>query len=205
MSNDMGLVPSNGHRIQGRSSESFINARDVISRLKLRGDEVFMDAGCGDGHVAMIAQDLMSDDALIYALDIYQPSIEDLKETVQAQKITNLIPLQSDIAGDIALDDDTVDVCLMINVFHHFVAQDNIEEAILELKRILKPGGKVAVMDYKKMDTGYGPPLKFKVSPDEVEEMFTTHGFRMVQRDTEVGEDLKEGIKSHYLVVFQKK
>lgn len=40
----------------------------------------------------------------------------------------------------------------MINVFHHFV--ENSDEAIAELKRITKPGGKIVVMDYKKMDTG---------------------------------------------------
>jgi ubiquinone/menaquinone biosynthesis C-methylase UbiE len=204
MSNKTGLVPSNSHRIQGRSSESFIDAREILSRLKLKGNEVFMDAGCGDGHVAMVAQDILDDDAIIYALDSYPPSIEDLQKEVDAKGITNIIPIQSDIAGDIALDDDSVDVCLLINVFHHFVAHENIDEAVAELKRITKPGGRIAVMDYKKMDTGYGPPLKFKMSREELEEMFTKHGLKIVQLDTEVGEELEGGIKSHYLVVFKK-
>jgi ubiquinone/menaquinone biosynthesis C-methylase UbiE len=202
MSNKSGSVPSNGHRIRGRSSEYFIDAREVLSKLELKGDEVFLDAGCGDGHVSFLAREVLDNDALIYALDNYQPSIEDLANYVQAQGITNIIPILGDIAGDIALDDDSVDVCLLINVFHHFV--ENSDEAISELKRITKPGGRVAVMDYKKMDTGYGPPLKFKRSPEEVEVMFTRHGLKMVQLDTEVGEDLEGGLKSHYLVVFQK-
>lgn len=204
MLNKTGSVPSNGHRIRGRSSESFIDAREVLSKLELKGNEVFLDAGCGDGHVSILAQELLDDEALIYALDNYQPSIEDLTSYVQAKKLTNIIPIQGDIAGDIPLDDDTVDVCLLINVFHHFVAQESTDEAITELKRIIKPSGRVAVMDYKKMDTGYGPPLKFKRSPEEVEEMFTKHGLKMVQLDTEVGEDLEGGVKSHYLLVFQK-
>lgn len=203
MSNKTGSVPSNGHRIQGRSSESFIDAREILSRLNLRGDEVFMDAGCGDGHVSMIAHDLLDEDAVIYALDNYEPSIEDMEKEVKAKGITNIVPIQSDIAEDIPLADDTVDVCLLINVFHHFL--ENTDEAIAELKRITKPGGRIAVMDYKKMDTGYGPPLKFKRSPEELEEMFTKHGLKMVQLDTEVGEDLEGGLKSHYLIVFRKK
>ena len=204
MINKTGSDPSNGHRIRGISSESFIDAREVLSKLDLKGNEVFLDAGCGDGHVSILAQELLDDEALIYALDNYQPSIEDLTSYVQAKKLTNIIPIQGDIAGDIPLDDDTVDVCLLINVFHHFVAQESTDEAITELKRIIKPSGRVAVMDYKKMDTGYGPPLKFKRSPEEVEEMFTKHGLKMVQLDTEVGEDLEGGVKSHYLLVFQK-
>jgi len=71
MSNNTGLVPSNGHRIQGRSSESFIDAREVLSKLELEGDEVFLDAGCGDGHVSFLAREVMDSDAVIYALDNY--------------------------------------------------------------------------------------------------------------------------------------
>lgn len=58
-----------------------------------------MDAGCGDGHAAMEAYDMMDDDATIYALDIYKPSIEDLKKDLKEKGITNVIPIQSDIAG----------------------------------------------------------------------------------------------------------
>ncbi len=202
MSNNTGRVPSNGHRIQGRSSESFIDAWEVLSKLELKGDEVFLDAGCGDGHVSFLAQEVMDEDAIIYALDNYQPSIEDMKEDVQRRGITNIIPILADIAGGIPLDDDSVDVSLMINVFHHL--QENTGASIAELKRVTKPGGRIAVMDYKKEDTGYGPPLKYKQSPGEVEEIFQKQGLKMVQLDTEVGEDLEGGVKSHYLVVFQK-
>jgi len=204
MSNNTGLYPSNGHRIQGRSSESFIDARDIISRLDLDGNEVFMDAGCGDGHVAMEAHEIMDDEATIYALDIYEPSITDLKKDLKEKEITNVIPVQSDIAGFIVLGDDTVDICLLINVFHGFIARKNTDEAITELKRVIKPDGKIAVMDYKKMDTGYGPPFKFKIAPDDLEKMFIEHGFEMVQLDNEVGEDLEVGCKSHYLAIFEK-
>ncbi|AUB59934.1 MAG: class I SAM-dependent methyltransferase [Methanobacterium sp.] len=204
MSNNTGLYPSNGHRIQGRSSESFIDARDIISRLDLDGNEVFMDAGCGDGHVAMEAHEIMDDEATIYALDIYEPSITDLKKDIKEKGITNVIPVQSDIAGFIVLGDDTVDICLLINVFHGFIARKNTDEAITELKRVIKPDGKIAVMDYKKMDTGYGPPFKFKIAPDDLEKMFIEHGFEMVQLDNEVGEDLEVGCKSHYLAIFEK-
>jgi SAM-dependent methyltransferase len=215
MSNNTGLLPFNGHRIQGRSSESFIDAKDVISRLNLKGNEVFMDAGCGDGHAAMIAYDMMDEEATIYALDIYEPSIQDIKEDIKEKGITNVIPIQSDITKHIALEDDTVDMCLMINLFHGFVATDKckenvtdtsskVDEAITELKRIIKPGGKIAIMDFKKMKARHGPPFEARSSPEEIEEMFTKHGLKRVQLDNEVGEDLEQGCKSHYLVVFEK-
>ena len=204
MSNNTGLLPFNGHRIQGRSSESFIDARDVILRLNLKGDEVLMDAGCGDGHVALEAYDMMDNEAIIYALDIYEPSIKDLKEDLKEKGITNIVPILSDITEDIALEDNVVDLCLMINVFHGFIATEKTTAAIKELKRIVKPGGKIAIMDFKKMKAKHGPPFKVRISPQELEDMFIKNGLKMVKLDNEIGEDLENGFKSHYLVLFEK-
>lgn len=204
MSNKTGLMPFNGHRIQGRSSESFLDAREVISRLNLSGKEVFLDAGCGDGHVAFEAYDIMNDDAVIYALDIYEPSIQDLKADVDAKKISRIVPLLGNIAGDVSLPDNTLDITLMVNVFHGFVAQENLPEAIEELKRITKPGGKIAIMDYKKQETKYGPPFFVRQSPEELEDLFKKHDLKMINVDNQIGETLEDGSKSHYLVIFEK-
>ncbi len=204
MSNDTGLYPSNGHRIRGRTSESFIDAREVISRLNLNGNEVFMDAGCGDGHAAMIAYDMMNPETTIYAVDAYQPSIDDLERDLKKEGINKVIPIHADITKKITLDDESVDICILINVFHHFVATESTYDAIRELKRVLNPGGRIAVIDYKKMDTGYGPHVRFKRSPEEINQMFSKHDMKMVQMDTEIGEDLENESKSHYLIVFEK-
>ena len=137
MANKTGMLPANGHRIQGRSSESFLNAREIIMELGLEGNEVFMDAGCGDGHAAIEAVDILGEDATIYAVDIYEPSIEDLQKAAEENGYENLIPICADIADHIDLDDDLVDMILLINVWHGFKATRRMDEAIEELKRIL--------------------------------------------------------------------
>lgn len=147
----------------------------------------------------------MDDEATLYALDIYEPSITDLKKDLKEKGITNVIPVQSDIAGCIVLEDNTVDICLLINVFHGFIARENSDEAIRELKRIIKPGGKLAVMDYKKMDTKYGPPFNSKSLPTSWKKCSLKHGLKRVKLDKEVGEDFEQGCKSHYLAIFEKK
>ena len=204
MSNNTGLMPFNGHRIQSRSSESFIDAHEVISRLNLTGNEVFLDAGCGDGHVAMEAYNILNKNASIYALDIYEPSIEDLEKEIKEKKISNIIPIHSDISSHMALSNDAIDVTLMINVFHGFVAQNSVDEAIMELKRITKPKGKIAVMDYKKIDSKYGPPTYVRKNQKELEELFNKHDLKLVKLDNNIGELYEDGTKSHYLLIFEK-
>lgn len=204
MSNNTGLMPFNGHRIQSRSSESFIDANEVISRLNLKGNETFLDAGCGDGHVAMAALNILDKNATIYALDIYKPSIEDLEKEIEETNISNIIPIHSDISSNIAISNDSVDITLMINVFHGFVAQNNVDESIMELKRITKPKGKIAVMDYKKIESKFGPPTYVRKNQKELEELFHKHHLKLVNQDNDIGELYEDGTKSHYLMIFEK-
>ncbi|MDL2247001.1 class I SAM-dependent methyltransferase [Methanobrevibacter sp. OttesenSCG-928-K11] len=203
MSNKTGMLPANGHRIQGRSSEDFLDAKEILNYLNLKGSETFMDAGCGDGHIAIEAVKTLNDDATIYALDIYEPSIEDLNNLKEKENYNNLIPITSNIIEKIDLDDDVLDIVLMVNVFHGFKAMKALDEAIEELKRVIKPSGRIAIMDYKKQEVRHGPPYIVRSSPEELEELFNKHGLKMTYLNNEVGEDIPEG-KSHYLIIFEK-
>lgn len=202
--NKTGILPANGHRIQGRSSEDFLDCEEILIELNLKGNENFMDAGCGDGHVAIKALDYLKD-GNVYALDIYEPSIEDIKQYKQENNIENLIPIQSDISKRIDLDDGILDVILMVNVFHGFTASRMVDEAIEELKRVIKPeGGKIAIMDYKKQDVKHGPPYAIRSSPEELKQEFIKHGLVMTYLNEDIGEEIPEGM-SHYLIVFEYK
>ena len=202
--NSTGLLPANGHRIQGRSSEDFLDVDEILRELNLKGDETLMDAGCGDGHVAIKALDLLPD-GVVYALDVYGPSVEDMEKYKSENNVGNLIPVQSDIADKIDVDDNVLDVVLLVNVVHGFNAMRKMDEACSELKRIIKPdGGRIAIMDYKKQDVKHGPPFQIRCSPEDIEEVFTKQGLKITYLNEDIGEDIPEG-KSHYFVVFEYK
>lgn len=202
MKNKTGMLPANGHRIQGRSSEDFLDVVEILDELNLTGEENFMDAGCGDGHVAIKALEYI-DKGNVYALDIFEPSVEDMKKYKEENDVENLIPILSDIADKIDLDDDALDVILMVNVFHGFKASRKMPEAIAELSRVIKDeGGRIAIMDYKKQDVKHGPPYAIRSSPDELKEEFEKQGLVMTYLNEEIGEDIPEG-KSHYFIVFE--
>lgn len=202
MKNKTGMLPANGHRIQGRSSEDFLDVVEILDELNLTGEENFMDAGCGDGHVAIKALEYI-DNGNVYALDVFEPSVEDMKKYKEENDVENLIPIVSDIADKIDLDDDVLDVILMVNVFHGFKASRKMPAAIAELSRVIKDdGGRIAIMDYKKQDVKHGPPYAIRSSPDELKEEFEKQGLVMTYLNEEIGEDISEG-KSHYLIVFE--
>ena len=200
-----GCCPRNGHRIHGISSESFLDAKEILSALNLTGNETFLDAGCGDGHIAMEALNVLNDDAMIYAIDNYEPSIIDLQKEIKDKKIGNMIALTSDISRHIELEDELIDICLLVNVFHGFKARNTTSEAISELKRITKTGGKIAIMDYKRIHAPHGPKYEVRSTTQELEEMFAEHDLKKVHLNYAIGEDIEEDNgKSHFLLIFEK-
>lgn len=197
-------MPENGHRAHGFSSAYFLDSDEILAELDLKGDETFMDAGCGDGHIAIKVLEDYNHSGTVYAVDVYDASIEDMETYKQENNIENLVNIEADITEGISsVDDESVDVVLLVNVFHGFKASRKLDEAVLELKRIIKEDGKIAIMDYKAWDVPKGPPTKMRSSPSDLEELFNKHGLKMTYLNEEIGEDIPEG-KSHYLIMFQK-
>ena len=127
------MKPENGHRAHGFSSVHFLDSDEIIRELDLRGDEVFMDAGCGDGHNAIKILEDYNHKGLVYAVDVYDASIEDMQTYKDENDVENLINIEADITDGIpGVDDESVDVILMVNVFHGFKASRKLDEAVKE-------------------------------------------------------------------------
>ena len=197
-------MPENGHRAHGFSSANFLDSDEILNELKLTGLETFMDAGCGDGHIAIKAIEEYLPNGNVYAVDIYDASIEDMETYKKDNNVDNLINIEADITEGIPdVEDDSVDVILLVNVFHGFKASRRLDDAVIELKRIIKSEGKIAIMDYKAWDVPKGPPTQVRSSPNDLEELFNNHGLKKIYLNEKIGEDIPEG-KSHYLIMFKK-
>jgi ubiquinone/menaquinone biosynthesis C-methylase UbiE len=198
------MMPENGHRAHGFSSVFFLDSDEIIQELNLKGDEVFMDAGCGDGHNAIKVLEDYNHKGTVYAVDIYDASIEDMEAYKKENNVENLINIEADITEGISgVEDESIDVVLMVNVFHGFKASRKLDEAVCELARIVKKDGKIAIMDYKPWDVPNGPPTKMRSSPEDLEKLFAKQGLKKTYLNEEIGEDIPEG-KSHYLIMFEK-
>lgn len=192
------------HIHHAKSSIKFFSSDEILAQLNFNGDEVFMDAGCGDGHIAIKAIKDYLPEGLVYAVDSYEPSIKKLEVYKSENNIENLININADITRDIVqIDDDAVDLILMINVVHGFRLSENIDEVIENFVRILKSNGKFAIVDFKPIDLDIGPPVEIKYSPEELENIFNNHGFKKIYLNEELGLDSSNG-KSHYLIIFEK-
>lgn len=192
------------HKHHAKSSIKFLDSDEILNQLNLTGSEVFMDAGCGDGHIAIRAIQNYIPDGLAYAVDNYEPSIAELEEYKAKNNIENLINIKADITQDIVrIEDDSVDVIFMLNVVHGFKASGNMDDVVEKLLRILKTNGKFAIVEFRPIEWSFGPPLEIKYAPEELEDIFNRYGFRKAYLNEELGLEGPDG-KSHYLIIFEK-
>ena len=191
------------HKHHAKSSINFLDSDEILEKLNLKGSEVFMDAGCGDGHIAIKALNDYLPNGMAYAVDNYDISIKELEEYKQENNLDNLVNIQADLTEDIPqIGDNSIDIIFMLNVVHGFKASGNMGDVIEKLLRILKNDGKMAIVEFKPIEWIFGPPLEIKYAPNELEEIFKGFGFKKVYFSELGQEGLEE--KSHYLIIFEK-
>jgi ubiquinone/menaquinone biosynthesis C-methylase UbiE len=183
------------HDDSGMSSRGFQEAEEVLAELDLREGDVLLDAGCADGYFSLPAARMVGAEGRIYAVDSHRRSIDKLRAEAARRHITNLKAVAADLAESLPLEDESVDRCLMCNVFHALVANQEVEKVMGEIYRVLKPGGILCVVDFR-VDAWWGPSAEIRVSPEEVAELVAEHGFQKV-RGGSLGRD-------HYVVVLRK-
>lgn len=112
-------------------------AQAVIEDIGLKGDETVLDAGCGSGSVTL---DLLEHvpNGKIYALDSSPDMIDKLRKTLEELGVTNVIPMQADLARFTL--NEQVDVVFSNAVFH-WIQDDN--GLFGSLARATKPGGRL--------------------------------------------------------------
>lgn len=188
--------------IEFKSSKNFIDIDYILDVLNVRNVDSFMDIGCGDGHVVIEASKL-NKDAFIYAVDQSDDVINYVNSKIKELDISNIEVIQSNVDKHIDCEDNKVDLILMINVFHEFITERDKYNAISECSRVLKDNGKIAIIDFKKVPTFQGPPMKLRLSHNELEDYFSKQGFSLVYLNESVGTCVDEGY-SHYLSVFKR-
>lgn len=148
-------------------SEGLLQDDIILSGLNIRRGQTILDAGCGNGYMAEKFSTLAGNTGKIYALDIDEGCIADLKRRIE--KGSNIVACVGDITKGTGLKDASVDLVYLSTVFHIF-SNSRIDGFIKEVQRILKPNARLAIVNIKKEDTPFGPPMEMRFSPAELKQ-----------------------------------
>lgn len=162
----------------GKSSFDLIDFSTFLTALDLSGNIVFLDVACGIGNYAIEIARQLRQKGTVHALDLWEEGITKLKLKAGSLGLTNIEASVCDVSQKIPLDDDSVDICLMATVLHDLIIDGTHEDTIEEVERVLKPAGRLAVVEFKKMPGPPGPPEKVRLSPEELNWVLVPRGFQ---------------------------
>jgi len=143
----------------------------VFDELKLREGDTFADLGCGVGEYTLQAANIVEPSGIVYALDQQPALIEELRMKIQIRGWTHVRAQVADVTASLPIVDASVDVCLLATVLHIPEVLALRTTLFAEVARILKPGGRLAIIECKKQAMWFGPPLEMRVSAEEVEQI----------------------------------
>ncbi len=102
-----------------------------------------LDFGCGPGSYSIAAAKMAGKTGTVYAVDIHPFAVESVRRRASKKGLANIEAIRSDC--DTGLDDKSIDVVLLYDVFHALGDPDRV---LRELHRALEPGGVLSFTDH---------------------------------------------------------
>jgi ubiquinone/menaquinone biosynthesis C-methylase UbiE len=143
----------------------------------IRGNDVVADLGAGTGFYAVAAGRLASA-GKVYAVEVQRDYLSKIRHKALEARLSNVEAIWGDVErpGGTKLRDGAVDKVIASNLLFQV---ENKEGFIAEVKRILKPGGEVLLIDWTS-----SPAMPHKsavISKEKAREMFERKNFTLLR------------------------
>jgi SAM-dependent methyltransferase len=139
--------------LHGTLRGKFVVWAALLDELDLRGDERILDMGCGRGAVLLLAaQHLTTGRAvgidLWRSLDQSGNSMEATQRNAVEEEVADRVELHTGDMTALPFEADTFDLIVSSLAIHN-IPSARREKAIDEAVRVLRPGGRLAIMDVR--------------------------------------------------------
>ena len=162
----------------------------ICSKLGLESSEVVVEIGAGTAFFSIAFLEALNPSTL-YASDLSDTMIHWVEENV-SPTYPQIIPVKNE-EHSVPLDDGIADLVFMIALHHEL---EDSSQMLLEAYRMLKSGGTIFIVDWKKEDMPEGPPAAIRCVPEDVRDQLTASGFGDVA--------IYDALPKHFLVTGKK-
>jgi len=147
----------------------------LVDALGLRTGMTVAEIGAGTGYLLRYLAAAVGAEGAVFLADIEPSLVAHIRARAEREKAANVIPVLAS-KDHPRLPAKSVDVILFLDTYHH------IDERLVYLRnlhRFLKPGGKVAIVDWRKEPLPVGPPVDHKIAQRHVVEEMEEAGFKL--------------------------
>ena len=164
----------------------------VISSLQLNPGDRVADLGCGTGYFSSRLAKAVGPDGVVYGVEIQAQMLTILDKRMKEQGITNVV-------GVLGTTDDPklpepVDLVLIVDVYHEM---SHPAEMIAAVCKRLKPGGRIAFVEYRGEDPGVPIKPLHKMTEAQIKREMTVQPLDYVETVA--------SLPRQHLVIFRKR
>jgi arsenite methyltransferase len=160
--------------------DAYQKPHEVIAALKLKEGEVVADIGAGSGYFTFRLAHHIGDTGCVYAVDVNPDLIVHLNRLIRDLQLKNVVSILS-APDEPLLADASIDRFFICDTWHHIGDQPRY---LALMKKMLKQGGQVVMIEFKKAQTPVGPPMEMRIDRDDLVKEMATNGFQLEAEHT---------------------
>ena len=158
--------------LERQEREQEENTSLLLKNLALKPGMVIADIGAGSGYHSTLLSKMVGN-GKVYAVDVEPEMIAYLKDRIKSEGKKNIIPVLS-TEKNVALPANSVDLMLLVDVYHEFSFPYEMALSMLEA---LKPGGKLVLVEFRSEDPNVPIKAIHKMSERQAVKEFKAAGF----------------------------
>ena len=173
--NDRTFRPEHAAKLDDPARLDWMPPSEILDCLGLASGMAMADVGAGTGYFAIPAAKILAP-GVLFAVDLEPQMLAALGDRFAHANVSN-VSLVEGTAAATTLPDASCDVVLLANVWHEL---DDHADVLRESARILRAGGRVAIVDWRAdIDTPPGPPRAHRVDESAVRALLLSAGWRV--------------------------
>lgn len=164
--------------IQPLFFSKFVDPLSIIKQLDIAVGNVIADFGCGAGFFSIPLAQRTGKEGKVYSFDILPQALESVESKAKLLGISNIAAKRVNLENEKSsgLKNGEADWVILKDVLFQNKKKDNILE---EAHRILKPGGKILVLEWNDENFSVGPDKKLRVSFNKMLELVKKCKFKI--------------------------
>lgn len=162
-----------GHEHDPTERLTWQDRDQILGSIGVGEGETFVDIGCGDGFFALPAAVLVGPTGVVYGIDIDEGRLTRLSVQAREQGIWNIRLVRGEAEESVPCE-GCADIVFFGTCLHDFADPVTV---LQNARLMLKPGGVLVNLDWKKEEMPIGPPLRIRFSEQEATALITGAGF----------------------------
>lgn len=165
----------------------FLTPKEIIDKAGLIEGMKVADFGCGNlGYFIIPAAKIIGKTGTAYAVDILKTVLESVRSRAKLEGLTNLETVWANLEDPVSIkiSAGSLDVVFLKNVLFQ---NKKHKEIIAAAVKLLKKGGKLLIVDWKKIGIPFGPPVEIRVDKENIKALANALNLKLIE-ETEFGE-----------------